>query len=340
MPVDTASEGLSALGVRVEDLKASLAKDCPDWLGQPPPIVCPICWKDTTDEPNHLLMSHPKCFCMSKNFASPELLIAHFSAHIIQGISCPDCVLKFETLGDMVGHFDTHVGKHLVDKPQCDLDLGMAECKSGKMDGYLFLRHLLIYHTVDKSMFAALIIEYRNIILGLHDIYTAGRNQSDQPRPLKVIPGGMTQQPGTSTQQQASLGTHKSITEIVRATAQRTYKCSNQRCLENNLAFLTKLDLDQHVQQTHTCNKPGCTYSNMDETVLWQHISDHLKNSDDEYTCTICLKTYPDQLLLNAHIEMAHYLKCSVCGECYKTRASLNIHLKSCNKVLCLIPPQ
>ena len=330
MPIDTASEGLAALGVRVEALKDRLAIDCPDWLKKPPPIICPICWKDTTGEPNHLHMNHPKCFCMSNNFTSPELLIDHFSSHLIQGISCPDCVLKFETLGDMLSHFDTHIGRHMVNKPPCDLDLGMTECKGGEIDGYKFLKHLLMYHTVDKNMFAALIVEYRNIIFGTHDIYTAGGNQSDLA--ADTNPTGVAQQPALATQEHRSHVTHKSITEIVRAGAKKIYKCSNQRCLENNLAFLTKLELDQHVAMVHACSKPGCTYSNPDQKVLWQHIGDHLKKSDDQFICTICLKTFPDQLLLNAHVDMAHYLKCSVCGECYKTRTSLNIHLKSCNK--------
>ena len=65
-------------------------------------------------------------------------LIDHYEQHSLKNIRCPDCPERFDNLANLVDHFTEHKGLHMIEKPECDADLGLPECKHVTIDGYSF----------------------------------------------------------------------------------------------------------------------------------------------------------------------------------------------------------
>ena len=339
--VDMAMSGLEADGIELGKIVPLHPGAHVDLQVNTAPKVCPLCWQETAGDPKHELTHHPRCFCKADPYMSPSDLIEHYQQHVLKNVRCPDCNTKFETLMDLVAHFKDHVGKNTVKKPACDNDLGMAECLPTELDGYAFFRHLLIFHVEDNAHYKALITQMPHIVKGqlscelVNKPGTVKAQHESKPGATGLILGGESTQNNNPSMASAtnSVWGEKTLLEAVKNSAKNVYKCPNQLCMTNNVSFQTKQQLDNHINQTHWCQKPGCNYINADETQLWAHTLNHLKSAKGQHGCYVCEDTFPDPLSLRQHMDMCHYLTCTVCGDqSYTTRGALNLHMETCEK--------
>ena len=110
--------------------------------------------------------THPSCYCRSEPYLTTEDLLDHFEQHSVRNVVCVDCPVKFENLGALLKHSEIHVGMHIIQKPECDSNLGLKYCNAGEIDGWTFLKHLFLFHLESKETCLALVLESHNIIKG------------------------------------------------------------------------------------------------------------------------------------------------------------------------------
>ena len=173
-PVNHAIDNIKATGINMAAVKTRLLKPGCDWLKNCPPPVCGLCWRETSNETNHLATTHPSCYCRAEPFMSIDDLIEHFEQHQVKNVTCADCPVKFETLGAMLKHSESHLGVHVIQKAECDSNLGLKLCRQGEIDGWIFLKHLFIYHLDCKETCLALVLESHNVIRGNYSAFDTG----------------------------------------------------------------------------------------------------------------------------------------------------------------------
>ena len=164
IPLDSAIDSIKATGIAADTV--GTRHPAPDWLKIPPPSVCGLCWHEIHDENNHLAANHPSCYCHSDPYLTTEDLLDHFEQHSVRNVVCVDCPVKFENLGALLKHSETHLGTHIIIKPECDSNLGLKYCNAGEIDGWTFLKHLFLFHLDSKETCLALVLESHNLIKG------------------------------------------------------------------------------------------------------------------------------------------------------------------------------
>ena len=67
------------------------------------PRTCLICFENIENEPNHVQVAHPRCWCEPTRFIDVEAMINHTDTHETE-IRCPLCRIMLNTFKDIIKH--------------------------------------------------------------------------------------------------------------------------------------------------------------------------------------------------------------------------------------------
>lgn len=104
------------------------------------------------------------------------------------------------------------------------------------------------------------------------------------------------------------------------------FYCRNEKH-EKPFHFSTKVALQKHIIENHTCSFKNCTFSAMMESTLLLHYEIHLKDKM-EAKCTICNKIVKD---LDVHRN--EHPRCKSCKVRFENLAILRVHEPTCKKI-------
>ena len=332
--------------------------------------LCRFCWIDISNDAGHMSTNHPRCYCNQDRYQTPRELELHFKVHTLRNTNCPDkgCGASFDTIYDLCTHHTQHPLAEAREKIICSLDnrLNLSECLAQMLNPFKTIRHALLFHVKSTQQYNNFISMFPYIVTGNFDLnfdndpYFSQENkyqiETKQTFVTQSLSGGDAQslraldgskQNDSLDGQSLPLGGADNnnngaynaqggqdpwdlcMKQVLKA--KRKYFCENEDCMETNTNFISQEDLNNHVKRVHRCSKPGCLFSHMDGTILFNHTLTHKINNVD-YVCNVCNKIFDDQAHLNNHMTQVHNLSCIVChASQFNSRQALVDHSKTCN---------
>ena len=297
-----------------------------------------------------------KCFCgASVPNATMQVTREHLRTHKIP-FRCTRCSYSGRTVDDILSHLRTHEQPKIPRKP-CSYPVRDDCMVGGTTSAANEVVHDLLYHTTTYEAF-------NNWVSNLHTVQLTAENplgpatdnsrlpptddtpirkdhkrtSAPQASPTVKHPPASSpkfQRHANATRPDIDLDSwsldeggdndwHQDVEE------EKIYPCENDRCKAQGISFDSPEQLQVHIDERHSC--PECSFSNMRDSILLQHILSH-RTAEKNFHCSYCKASFTTKMALTKHINGTHNLQCNICNEKnFSSHEILQLHRESCNK--------